>query len=106
MSQELQVVKSNHIISASYRLSLVEQRIILSCIARVRRDQPLTDEALYSISAADLEDLSGTDPKRAYRDLTVAAERLFERRITILNEPDGTPRAAHKALTRWVQDVV
>jgi hypothetical protein len=34
------IVKSNHIIEASYRLSLAEQRVILSAISQVRRDQP------------------------------------------------------------------
>lgn len=103
--KELQVVKSNQIISASYRLSTSEQRVILSCIAQVRRDESVTDEKLYSVTAADLAELCGTDPKTAYRDLAAAAERLFERRITIMLEPDGKSRSARKRLTRWVQDV-
>ena len=49
------VVKSNHIIEASYRLSVAEQRVILSAIAQVRRDQPkVTDAVLYSVTAAEL----------------------------------------------------
>ncbi len=106
MPKDLQVVKSNHIVSASYRLSVAEQRVILSCIAQLRRDEPVTDEVLYSVKASDLAELCGTDPNTAYRDLAAAAERLFERRITILYEPNGKPRAAQKRLTRWVQDVV
>lgn len=105
MSKELQVVKSNHIISASYRLSVAEQRVILSCIAQVRRDEPVSDDVFYSVTAANLSDLCGTDRKTAYRDLAAAAERLFERRITILLEPDGSERLPRKRLTRWVQDV-
>ncbi|MFC3606961.1 replication initiation protein [Stutzerimonas tarimensis] len=105
MPQGLQVVKSNHIVSASYRLSVAEQRIILSCIAQVRRDQAVTDEILYSVSAADIAQLCQTDQATAYRDLAVAAERLFDRRITILFEPDGSSRPARKRLTRWVQTV-
>lgn len=104
--KDLQIVKSNHIVSASYRLSVAEQRVILSCIAQLRRDQPVTDEVLYSVKASDIAELCGTDPNTAYRDLAAAAERLFERRITILYEPDGKPRAPKKHLTRWVQDVV
>lgn len=105
MSKELQVVKSNHIISASYRLSVAEQRVILSCIAQVRRDEPVTDEILYSVTASDIADLCGTDQRTAYRDLASAAERLFERRVTIMLEPDGKARAGRKRLTRWVQTV-
>ncbi|GAB3478566.1 replication initiation protein [Azotobacter salinestris] len=105
MSKELQVVKSNHIISASYRLSTTEQRIILSCIAQVRRDEPVTDEVLYSVTATDIADLCGTDQRTIYRDLAAAAERLFERRVTIMLEPDGSSRPTRKRLTRWVQTV-
>ncbi|MFM9272208.1 replication initiation protein, partial [Halomonas elongata] len=35
-----QVYKSNALIEASYRLTPAEQRIMLACIAQVRRDQP------------------------------------------------------------------
>lgn len=102
---DLQVVKSNHIISASYRLSVAEQRVILCCIAQVRRDGPVTDEILYSVRVADIAEITHSDPKSAYRDLAAAAERLFERRLTVLYEPDGSSRMARKRLTRWVQTV-
>ncbi len=105
MSKELQVVKSNHIVSASYRLSVAEQRVILSCIAQVRRDEQVSDDALYSVRADDLAAMCGTDQRTAYRDLAAAAERLFDRRVTILFEPDGSTRAVRKRLTRWVQTV-
>lgn len=49
-----QVYKSNALIEASYRLSVYEQRIILGCIAQVRRDEPLTDQRLYTVSAQQI----------------------------------------------------
>ena len=100
------VVKSNHIIEASYRLSVAEQRVILSAISQVRRDQPVTDEVLYSVTAAEIAQLCGTDPKTAYRDLQTAAERLQTRRVTLLLEPDGvTIRSKRRRVTCWVQTV-
>jgi len=105
MATDLQVVKSNHIISASYRLSVAEQRVILSCIAQIRRNEQVSDDVFYSVTAADLAAMCGTDQRTAYRDLAAAAERLFERRITIMFEPDGSTRHPRKRLTRWVQDV-
>ncbi|WP_323169886.1 replication initiation protein [Pseudomonas bubulae] len=106
MGSDQQVVKSNHIIEASYRLSVAEQRVILSAISQVRRDQPVTDAVLYSVTAAEIAHLCGTDPKTAYRDLQSAAERLQTRRVTLHLEPDGiTIRSKRKRVTVWVQTV-
>lgn len=100
------VVKSNHIIEASYRLSVAEQRVILSAISQVRRDQQVTDEVLYSVTAAEIAQLCGTDQRTAYRDLQSAAERLQTRRVTLILEPDGvTIRSKRRRVTCWVQSV-
>jgi len=106
MDSDLQIVKSNHIIEASYRLSVAEQRVILSAISQVRRDQPVTDTVLYSVTAAEIAQLCGTDPKTAYRDLQNAAERLQTRRVSLILEPDGvTIRSKRRRVTCWVQTV-
>jgi len=107
MEQDRQlVVKSNHIIEASYRLSVAEQRVILSAISQVRRDQQVTDEVLYSVTAAEIAQLCDTDQRTAYRDLQAAAERLQTRRVTLILEPDGiTIRSKRRRVTCWVQSV-
>lgn len=100
------IVKSNHIIEASYRLSLAEQRVILSAISQVRRDQAVTDEVMYSVTAAEIAALCGTDQKTAYRDLQHVAERLQARRVSLILEPDGaTIRSKRRRVTCWVQTV-
>lgn len=106
MDTDLQIVKSNQIIEASYRLSVAEQRVILSAISQVRRDKPVTDEVLYSVTAAEIAQLCGTDPNTAYRDLQNAAERLQTRRVSLILEPDGvTIRSKRRRVTCWVQTV-
>lgn len=99
------VYKSNALVEASYRLSVYEQRIILACIAQVRRDEPLTDQRLYTVSAQQIADMTGTQLGTAYQHLKAASERLFRREVTLHEAPNGQGGAKVR-LTRWVQEVV
>lgn len=99
------VYKSNALIEASYRLSVYEQRIILGCITQVRRDEPLTDQRLYTVSAQQIAQDAGVSVDRAYQHLKAASERLFRREVTLHEAPNGQG-AAQVRLTRWVQEVV
>lgn len=99
------VFKSNALVEASYRLSLYEQRIMLACIAQVRRDEPLTDQQLYTVTAQQIADMAGVSVDRAYQHIKVASERLFDRRVTLHEAPNGGGKPLVR-LTRWVQEVV
>ena len=99
------VCKSNALIEASYRLSLYEQRIMLACIAQVRRDEPLTDQQLYTVTAQQIAEMTGTKLGTAYQNLKAASERLFDRRVTLNEAPNGGG-ASKVRLTRWVQEIV
>ncbi|MDY7117888.1 replication initiation protein [Halomonas sp. SSL-5] len=98
------VYKANALVEASYRLSLYEQRIILACIAQVRRDDTLTDQQLYTVSARQIADMAGISVDRAYQHLKAASERLFDRRVTLHEAPNGQG-GSRVRLTRWVQTV-
>nr|WP_242596724.1 RepB family plasmid replication initiator protein [Halomonas sp. 40] len=89
---------------ASYRLSLYEQRIVLACIAQVRRDAPLTDQQLYTVSAQKIANETGVGLKTAYRHLKAASERLYRREVTLHEAPNGAGGGKVR-LTRWVQTV-
>ena len=67
--QELQVCKANALVEASYRLSVAEQRIMLACIAQISRDQEITDEVMYTVSATDIAALSGATTNADYNEL-------------------------------------
>ena len=100
------VYKSNSLVEASYRLSVAEQRILLACISQVRRDEPITDEVMYSVSAQDIAELSETDSKTTYRDLKEAALRLKRREIRIELEPNGKSKRKQILICGWVQTIM
>lgn len=81
MQNEL-VVKSNQVIEASYRLSVVEQRVVLSAIAKIPKMSEVSDNEIYTVSVQDLQNL-GVHEKTAYRDLKEAVNRLYERSISL-----------------------
>ena len=103
---QLQVYKSNALIEAQYRLSVAEQRIMYACISQVRRDQPITDDVLYSVSASELAEMSGTSTKQAYRELEKAALRLKRRDVRLIQEPNGQGRKRKVMITGWVQTII
>lgn len=104
--KQLQVYKSNALVEAQYRLSVAEQRIMYACISQVRRDQPITDDVLYSISASELAEMSGTSTKQAYRELEKAALRLKRRDVRLIQEPNGNGQKQKVMITGWVQTII
>lgn len=100
------IYKSNALVEAQYRLSVAEQRIILACIKHVRRDERITDDELYSVSATQIADISGTSTKQAYRELEKAALRLKQRDVRLLEEPNGQGKKRKVMVTGWVQTII
>ncbi|TAN83986.1 MAG: RepB family plasmid replication initiator protein [Gallionella sp.] len=100
------IYKSNSLVEASYRLSVIEQRIILACVSQVRRNETITDEVMYSVSAKDLAVLSETDEKTAYRDLKEAALRLKRREVRIEKETNSKKRRTQTLVCGWVQSIM
>jgi plasmid replication initiation protein len=110
MNQQLQsqpVYKSNALVEASYRLSPAEQRIILKCITQVRRDQnqPITDEMMYSITAAEYASMVGTESHSVYKELADAALRLKRREVWLTERPNGDGSHEETLITGWVQSI-
>lgn len=97
MSKNDLIVKSNQVVEASYTLTTIEQRLILSAIAQIPKGEAVTDEVIYTVSVTDLQKF-GANETTAYRDLKESVSRLFERSI-VLRSSDRTSR------TRWVQKI-
>jgi plasmid replication initiation protein len=100
------IVKANAVIEASYRLSVMEQRIILSAISQIRRDQPVSDEVMYELSVSKLRDISGSKSNAIYADMKAAVNHLYERSITIEKSPNGEGSPTKKLKTRWIQSAI
>ena len=105
MDKNALVVKSNALIETSYRLTTNEQRLILTCIAQIRRDEGVTDQKMYLISASEFAKICGIDPKTAYRELQSAALKLKRREVRITQEPNGAGRRKTTLITGWVQSI-
>lgn len=81
MSEEI-ITKDNRLIGANYQLTLVEQRVLLSCLAQVDSRNRVEQSESFEVLASNIVDMVGDDGGNTYRDLKRAIDRLFERKIT------------------------
>ena len=99
------VVKSNALIEASYRLTAQEQRIILAAISQIKADEEITDQVMYPISVKDIAELTGVKPDNLYKELEDAALRLKRREVRIPYNPNGMGRKPKVLVTSWLQSI-
>jgi len=95
------VVKRNDLITASYRLTLVEQRLLLACISQIDSRESLSPEDTFEVTAGEILDLLSVDAgkRSVWRDLKDSTERLFERYI-VFRESE-----TEHGKCRWVSSV-
>jgi len=99
------VVKSNRLVEASYRLSLVEQRVVLLAIVEARRTQKgLSAEDFVTIAAMDYAAIYDVPLNKAYEQIKEAALTLYERGFVLYDtHPEsGMPRVIK---ARWVSAI-
>jgi plasmid replication initiation protein len=101
-SSNLIVVKHNCIIEADYRLTVYENRILLTCIAKIDSTKPVKENMIFSISVQDIAELANISPTSAYGKLKESADSLFNRIVTI-NDPS---RYEKPFKTRWAYGVM
>jgi plasmid replication initiation protein len=99
------VVKSNRLVEASFRLTSVEQQMILLGICKARESGiRITATTLVIITAAEFARQFNANGTMVYRQLKTAADVLFDRRV-LINDTDEKTGKPRKVKTRWVQDV-
>lgn len=94
------VTKSNYLIEAGYKLSLNEQRLILSAIAQLDGRKPLPKSKEFIITAASFSETFNIPMKQAYETLEDASSRLYERDIKTYDRAAKT-----RERFRWVDRV-
>jgi plasmid replication initiation protein len=94
------VTKSNYLVEASYRLSLNEQRLILSAISMVDGRKPLQKDNDFTITAIEFSEKFHMPLNQAYEALDDATSRLYERDIKTYDRS-----AKMRGRFRWVDSV-
>jgi len=108
LSQENpKITQSNSLIEASYDLSLTEKRLLIYCIAQIKKGVSVTPETDFKIHYYDFIktfDLS----KGSYANIRKAANRLYERSVVVPLYPEsGQVRNPTKNIKkfRWVTSI-
>lgn len=81
--------QSNHLIEASYKMSVPAKRVMLMLLAQINPLQRDIDNKIR-IEASDYAERTGTDIKLAYGDIKKGAEELLQTIITTRNEKAKT----------------
>jgi len=101
MTKSELVVKSNQLVEASYRLDLVEQRIILAAIVAARASQQGLGDGFVTIEASRFVAMFGMHEDSVYAQLKEALDSLFNRFIIVR---DIHPESGHDRVSkvRWI----
>lgn len=93
----VKITKANHLVEASYTLTLQEQRLILACLSKLNSQEAIEKE--FSLTALEYSNLMYVDQKNAHRELRKASEKLYSRSIVIKD---------HEKIEefRWIQKKV
>jgi len=95
------VVKSNSLVEASYRLDLMEQRIILAAIVAAREEQKGLGDDFVTLDAKRFQTTFQMGDDNVYRQLKEAMETLFNRYVMYR---DIHPESGHVRVNkiRWI----
>ena len=99
------VVKSNKLIEASYRLTMIESQLVLFAICEAREQQRgLSATSPVEIEAKAFARQFNLNQSMVYAQLKAAAETMLKRLIAIhdTNPKTGKPRVVK---TRWISDI-
>jgi len=92
------ISKSNELNVARYKLTAMEQKLILSVIAEI---QPTDDDfKIYQFTVTELINLLKLEGKNLYRDIKKLSENLLDRRLIIVDSKNN-----FTLLTHWFSSI-
>lgn len=94
------VYKSNHLVEAGYKLSLNEQRLILSAIAKINSGKEIPKNNTFDITAEEFSKNFNIQLDKAYSTLEEAASRLYEKDIKTFDRTENS-----RTRFRWVDSI-
>lgn len=86
MSKKL-IYKDNSIIEASYKLSLIEQRLVLIAISKINSAKALKNNEVIKVTASEYSSLFGITEEAAFREMRKAVNDLYRASIKVIVEP-------------------
>jgi len=98
------VAKSNELVNAVYRLSLIEAQLLHFCIAWSRERQlGLTTDKPLRLRVSDFAERFGIGKDNAYRQTKDALEAMYQREVTMYSiDPEtGLEKVTR---TRWISE--
>jgi plasmid replication initiation protein len=102
--KNLIVCKANKVIEASYKLTLMETRLIQACVAQVNSKEELVSTKKFELSAKDFAKLYEISEASAYDELKQVSKQLFHRYVTIEN-PDPENPKIKQTITHWITSI-
>lgn len=103
---ELHVNMSNTLTRAAHGLNLIEKRVVSACIAQIDNmriaEHGNFNQMLVRLDALTYGAQFGVGNNNAYAELRTAAEKLFDRYITIQRQ---TPTGLKEHKFRWVSGI-
>lgn len=91
------VTQANHLIQASYRITLQEKKLVLTALSSC--DSRGEVKKTIRVTASQFATVTGMPLKNAHRELYKAADKLYERSIKV-EDPEQTEEF------RWIQSKV
>lgn len=94
------ITKSNYLVEAGYKLTLNEQRLVLSAISQIDGRKPIPKDKDFCITATEFSKMFNIPVKQSYEILEDTAAKLYERDLQTFDK-----NTKSRGRFRWVDGI-